>query len=494
MNNYKSEFTGREVDTAIKKIPSISPDEDSIFLIKNDKTEYFSKAKLLKPFDIDFELSETSSNPLQNGVITKNIHNKITDPSFQIKSGFLAKTQDGVIWDATYNQKKGKSAYELWLEAGEVGDEKAYLNSLIGTAGATGTTGATGPTGPTGATGVTGATGAKGATGATGAKGATGLKGNTGMTGPTGDQGAKGATGPTGAKGPTGATGPKGDTGATGATGPTGETGLSPTGATGAKGATGSTGPKGLSGANGVYLKKLELHVEIGEDYTLGKYYNWTLGHPFMKCMYSNLASDNINITRYNPNEDRCYKGCLCFGVYDDPYDSTSFPNPYEDEYLPLGYSSAGSFTDILSGGNITNLNRNNFYEPLAEYMGDHGYNCVVLYTPQCSVLASNVLGQDGGLSDFLEAGKAFKVNISIGTVVQAGALTGLKNGTGDALLSYGIDAFASQDVLENELYGVTSTNKQHGFYKGWASGVNYPYVVTFGKGLYELTGWDEGV
>lgn len=183
----------------------------------------------------------------------------------------------------------GISAYEVAVNGGFVGDEVAWLASLVGP------TGPTGPTGATGATGPTGATGAVGATGPTGVTGATGSTGLTGPTGPTGPTGAVGATGVAGANGltvlsgavdpttegvngdfyintvsstifgpkaagvwpagvslvgPTGPTGAVGATGATGATGAAGATG--PTGAVGATGAAGATGPTGPAGAASV--------------------------------------------------------------------------------------------------------------------------------------------------------------------------------------------------------------------------------------------------
>ena len=56
----------------------------------------------------------------------------------------------------------GKSAYQVWIDAGNVGTELQFLDSLQGT---NGTNGATGPTGLTGAKGNTGTQGATGAVG-----------------------------------------------------------------------------------------------------------------------------------------------------------------------------------------------------------------------------------------------------------------------------------------------------------------------------------------
>jgi hypothetical protein len=77
----------------------------------------------------------------------------------------------------------GASAYEIAVADGFVGDETAWLASLVGPqgdqglqgeTGATGATGATGPQGPTGDTGATGATGPQGPQGDPGADGADG--------------------------------------------------------------------------------------------------------------------------------------------------------------------------------------------------------------------------------------------------------------------------------------------------------------------------------
>jgi len=53
----------------------------------------------------------------------------------------------------------GDSAYQVAVDNGFVGDETAWLASLVGPAGATGATGATGPTGPQGPAGDDGANG-----------------------------------------------------------------------------------------------------------------------------------------------------------------------------------------------------------------------------------------------------------------------------------------------------------------------------------------------
>ena len=76
----------------------------------------------------------------------------------------------------------GLSAYQIWLNLGNVGNQTDFINSLTGPQGLTGATGAQGPIGLTGPTGATGAQGPIGLTGPTGATGATGPAGTTNYT------------------------------------------------------------------------------------------------------------------------------------------------------------------------------------------------------------------------------------------------------------------------------------------------------------------------
>lgn len=120
----------------------------------------------------------------------------------------------------------GASAYEVAVANGFVGDEAAWLASLVGPAGATGPQGPAGNTGPQGPAGDTGPAGADGLSAYEVAV-AGGFVGNeaawlASLVGPQGDVG---PAGPTGATGPSGATGPQGPAGADGATGPQGPAG-----------------------------------------------------------------------------------------------------------------------------------------------------------------------------------------------------------------------------------------------------------------------------
>lgn len=124
----------------------------------------------------------------------------------------------------------------------------ASLIGATGPAGPQGVQGLTGPQGPIGLTGPAGATGPQGAPGTNGADGASayevavagGFVGNeaawlASLIGPQGPQGVKGDTGDTGPQGIQGPQGPQGIQGIQG------ETGL-----TGATGATGPQGPAGV--------------------------------------------------------------------------------------------------------------------------------------------------------------------------------------------------------------------------------------------------------
>ena len=111
--------------------------------------------------------------------------------------------------------EQGKSAYQVWLDAGNAGTEANFIASLKG---------AKGDKGDKGDQGIQGPKGDPGATGATGARGPQGLVGPTGPKGDQGDPGAAGKQGPQGIQGPKGDPGSKGDKGDKGDTGPAGYT------------------------------------------------------------------------------------------------------------------------------------------------------------------------------------------------------------------------------------------------------------------------------
>lgn len=102
-----------------------------------------------------------------------------------IVSYILAKKNSGGSSTAGAD---GKSAYQIWLDAGNTGSEADFLASLKGEKGDKGEPGATGATGPQGPQGD------KGDTGATGPQGDKGDKGDTGATGAAGKDGSDGVT------------------------------------------------------------------------------------------------------------------------------------------------------------------------------------------------------------------------------------------------------------------------------------------------------------
>jgi hypothetical protein len=146
----------------------------------------------------------------------------------------------------------GKSAYEVWLDAGNVGSEQDFLDSLVGPTGPQGPQGIQGEDGPTGPQGPQGI---QGEDGPTGPQGPQGIQGEDGPTGPQGPQGIQGEDGPTGPQGPQGIqgedgpTGPQGPQGIQGEDGPTGPQG--PQGIQGEDGPTGPQGPQGIQGEVG---------------------------------------------------------------------------------------------------------------------------------------------------------------------------------------------------------------------------------------------------
>ena len=205
----------------------------------------------------------------------------------------------------------GKSAYEIAVENGFMGDELAWLESLRGNEGPVGPMGPTGEQGPQGIQGERGyrgksaydiakeyggytgtiddwITSLKGETGPQGEKGETGEQGPKGEVGPMGPIGPQGETGPQGEKGDHGRSaymlavdkqgfegtvqewldslvGPQGPQGEIGPVGPQGEIG--PQGEQGPQGETGEQGPKGERGPQG--NSAYDIAVEYGFEGTV---------------------------------------------------------------------------------------------------------------------------------------------------------------------------------------------------------------------------------
>jgi len=157
------------------------------------------------------------------------------------------KIGDGITpWvDLPYTLKglqgdDGKSAYNIWLEQGNVGSETDFLNSLVGPQGAQGIQGIKGDDGDTGPQGEKGDDGEKGDQGD---KGDQGEKGDDGTQGIQGDKGDKGDDGDKGDKGDSGLDGSDGVDGVDGAKGDQGDQGIQ--GVQGDQGIQGIQGPAG---------------------------------------------------------------------------------------------------------------------------------------------------------------------------------------------------------------------------------------------------------
>ena len=141
---------------------------------------------------------EIQANSIKIGTSGKTVEEAINEVNNKIENIELTPGPDG------------KSAYDIWLEAGNTGTEEDYLASLKGVDGAQGPKGDTGEQGPQGI---------QGPKGETGAQGPQGIQGIQGEQGPKGDQGEQGLKGDTGAQGPQGEQGIQGEKGETGADG-----------------------------------------------------------------------------------------------------------------------------------------------------------------------------------------------------------------------------------------------------------------------------------
>lgn len=136
---------------------------------------------------------------------------------------------------------EGRTAYDLWVEAGNSGSVDQFLGSLVGPKGDPSRV--AGPPGPRGSQGVRG------------------------QAGPAGERGAKGSTGPEGpqgTRGPRGYKGPQGDQGERGEQGPQGERGERGPG--GRPGTPGVRGPQGVPGTAGEGVQSLVPRIKRLED------------------------------------------------------------------------------------------------------------------------------------------------------------------------------------------------------------------------------------
>lgn len=113
----------------------------------------------------------TSTESGGTNVITATLSDGSTS-TFNIMNG--AKGEQGIQGVQGEAGATGKSAYQIWLDEGNIGTEADFLTSLKGEQGPKGKTGATGPQGEQGVQGIQGP---KGDTGETGPQGAIGADG-----------------------------------------------------------------------------------------------------------------------------------------------------------------------------------------------------------------------------------------------------------------------------------------------------------------------------
>lgn len=106
-------------------------------------------------------------------------------PSVKVTRGVMPGTQG----EQGLPGVDGKSAYELWLDSGNVGSEAEFMEALRGPAGAKGDQGIQGVAGPQGIQGIPGLKGDAGEAGAIGPQGPQGIQGPVGPAGPAGSGG-----------------------------------------------------------------------------------------------------------------------------------------------------------------------------------------------------------------------------------------------------------------------------------------------------------------
>jgi hypothetical protein len=274
----------------------------------------------------------------------------------------------------------GASAYEVWRDLGNTGDQAVFIASLVGPQGPKGDPGATGPQGPQGdpgpqgPTGAAGAQGPKGDKGDTGATGAQGAKGDQGIKGDKGDVGAAGANGLSAygvwlALGNTGTEqnfidslkGAKGDPGATGVQGPKGDQGdPGATGATGPQGAKGDKGDTGATGAQGVKGDKGD-KGDQGEK-----------GDQGIKGDKGDTGTNGTNGTDGTDGASACdiWKGSAC-----NPSDATAFLSSLTGPQGPKGDTGAtgASACDIWKGSACDSSDNATFLLSLVGSQGPKG-------------------------------------------------------------------------------------------------------------------------
>jgi hypothetical protein len=113
-------------------------------------------------------------------------------------SGYTWVTAAGEVGPAGPQGDDGHSAYDVWLEEGNIGGVNTFFQSISGTSGSAGTSGTDGTSGSMGTSGTSGTDGTSGSMGTSGTSGTDGTSGSMGTSGTSGVNGTSGSMGTSG--------------------------------------------------------------------------------------------------------------------------------------------------------------------------------------------------------------------------------------------------------------------------------------------------------
>lgn len=454
-NNFKSQFTGERVDSAINKIPKVFPDQDCVIINDKGNVDYKPLSDFDIRLDVDSTLSVTSINPVQNKVVTETLGTKLQLP-LNSEIGYLKKKGINNEWVQVTSGPTGISAYQDWIVSGNTGTQSDYLLSLIGP---------------------------------TGEKGVIGLKGETGdigLRGPNGDPGENGKDGKPGAKGETG---PQGDPGNKGTDG---KNKIGTVGLQGPKGEKGKDGPQGERGQNGKTIISFTSHVSL--DRTTNRYDWLPTGtyQPYITVSYNDGTSQDIYIEKYQAPPTPAFTGGIYFSI-----DGTKYPTPLNYDAM-ITLNEAGA----LQGGNFFITDTEDFKNKINSMTTDYGR--AIIYPPEGSSLLTDCLGGPA-FSDVwtnlanegLILGLDISQDICYYGKIEEKALEGFHPMEDDqnynTLKDTPILFFGLRDGLPASTFStIRRTQKDITIFGGWA----YSMVASriYGSADYvALTSWDKG-
>ena len=297
----------------------------------------------------------------------------------------------------------GESAYQVWLDEGNVGTEQDFLDSLKGDTGAVG---ATGPAGATGATGPTGADGPSGADGDDGASYLTGTGNPSVSLGEDGDTYSNNSNGEIWKKN----SGVWTFTGFTliGPQGPQGPQGLQGNpGLDGADGADGVDGDDGVGYDNTISSTSIDLGV-LGTTTSM----TWTINKAF-------IAGSRVRVADSSNPSVNYFEGVV------NTYDSFTGNVDLEDILIIVGSGTISSW-NVSIAGEQGGASGTPAWSAVLAAGNTSGVNDPI-------VDASQVLGLNGGTSNKLE---------------YDGYLSGIPHltGTSGAGITDGVDTSVSVD------------------------------------------------